>query len=647
MAIRNIVQDFEFDSPKGLDTTSSIVALGRGYVREARNANVGLAGGYIKREGYTNQISTPYGSRDITAGIEYKAAAGTRKTIVFGTDNSGAGGRYGVLSGGSVSDITTGLNGTARPTFVQFGDLLFFYNGIDDPELYDGTNTRQVGITAPVSAPTGVAGGVGSLTAGNYVGAYTYYNSVTGAESTPSPLSNAVTAAGGDTITWTIVAGSSTTADTIRFYRTVANGNTLFLDGTAAIAATSYISTIKDAGLGDQIELDNSRITDLSSTAKFAMVADNRVFLRTANNEVRFSKQGQGGPMPESFEAKAVVSTMGKFGARDDVVGLNRISQTPVVLKNESVGRLDPVGIPDITSSADNVAFQYREISDTTGAVSHFAATQVLGELLWLAKDNIYATDGVQVRAVANTIQTTIRGLGFLSTQIDRMSAINDSENRRVYFSVFSSAAASDPDIILVGDYQMYPEFRWTTYEAGTDSSTHPGIKPASFFYVQNTSTGKQDVWFGNAVANGKAYRMNDGDTDDSSGIYFKIITRPYFMGQPMNEKLYKKASIQAQGDGADYGLTVCCIFDIDNQEQQCIDLTLFSNAALYDDASSLYDTSLYADEAVKHLEYDMHQKANYLQLVFKQTDANAPVELFAWSVAATGIAVRNRNETA
>lgn len=639
MSLRNTIFDSEFGEAQGLDTSSPIVQVREGYVRSAMNVDLG-EGGYDKRDGYASQLSTPYDTRDIVAGIEYKSGAGVVKTILFGTDGSGSGGNYGYIDSGAVVNISTGLSGTTRPNFVQFGTLLFFFNGVDSPQIYDGSATRQVGITTPATAPVFSAeNGTGALTPlASYIVAYTYYNSVTGAESSPSSLSAAYTLTGAnDAIVWTISAGSATTADLIRFYRTVGNGNTLFLDGTAAISATSYTSTVADAGLGRQIEFDNTRITILSSTAKFPTVADTRLFLKTDTNEIRFSKYGQEGPMPESFEAKSLVSTIGKGGHNDDIVGINRINQLPIVLKQNSIGRLDPFGIPDITSAVDNVGYNYKEISDIIGAVSHDAATQVFGELVFLAKDNVYATDGLRVRSIADSIQTTIQSLGFGSAQRPQLSAINDVENQRIYIQVFSSTGASNPSLVLVGDYQKYPNFRWTTYEPGTNTATHPGITAGCYFHSTNTTSGKLDVWFGNSVANGKVYKMNSGTSDDGLAIYMRLVTRPYFGQNPLLTKLFGKAELQAFGSGNNYNLTVCTIYDLTGAEEECTLHSLYANGALYDAITSLYDTSTYADEAVRTVEYYTHRKAKFMQLVIKQTEVSAPVSLYAWGVYASG----------
>jgi hypothetical protein len=624
----------------GLDTTSPLSTMKEGYVRKAQNVDPGLFGGYTKRAGYTNKATTPWTGRSITGGIEYESAGGTSKIIIYGVTASGGSGIIGDFTPSAVTNISTGLSSTARPHFVQFDSRLLFFNGVDTPILYDGSAARQVGITAPVGAPTfSSENSSGDLTPlSSYIGAYTYYNSDTGAESTPSPLSDPHTLTGAnDAIVWNVTPGDSATADTIRFYRTYGNGNALYLDGTASIAATTYTSTVADAGLGRQIELDNTRITDLSSSANYPTVADSRIFLKSGDNEVRFSKLGQEGPMPESFEAKSFVPCAGRFGIHDKIIGTNRINQLPIILKERSIGRLDPIGLPDNTVSRDNVSYQFREITDTVGAVAHEAAVQVLGELVFIGRDaNIYATDGINVRHISDAIDKTLNDLGFTATQRPKLSAINDPEAQKVYFQVFANSASASPTIVLVGDYRHYPEFRWTTYEPGSNSVTHPGVKAGCFFHVTNATTGKLNMYFGNISLNGKLYRLGEGNNDDSSAIHMKIVTRPYFSSNPLIWKLFKKAEIQAAGDGNDYNFTVGAIYDLSNDEQDLLPLSMFTDGYVYDGIDSLYDTATYADVELKHLEYFMHMKAKYLQLIFEQADANAPIDLYSWGIEAS-----------
>lgn len=634
MARINYVQDPQQPEIfQGMDSTSPLQAIQPGYARSAKNCYPGLFGGVLKRDGYTTQLSSAWGARSVTGGIEFRAGAGSRQTVVFGTDGSASGGSVGYVSAGAVVDISTGLSGTARPSFVQGGDLLFFYNGSDTPFVYDGSATRQVGITAPAAAPTIALSGGGSLnTSANYIWAYTYYNSVTGAESSPSALS-ATTATGANTrATLTILAGSATTADTIRIYRTVANGNTLFLDGTAAIGATSYVSSIADSALTTpQMELDNSRIVDLAPNALYPVVCQQRVFLKSGRNEVRYSKVGQSGPMPESFQATAVTSTVGTFGSNDDIVGQGKAGDVPIVIKERSVGRLEPLGFPDTLSASDPVLYQYVETSTEIGGVSHWAVTQVLGECVFLGKDNVYGTRGAggDLRPLADSMQATIRELGFASGQVAKISAANDQKLRLVYFSVFATSADANPTYVLVGDYRKYPNFRWTLWTPGTNATTHPGVKAASLFSVTNSTDGTQDVLFGNSASNGQVYRLNDGESDNTKGIYFELVTRPYACGNPAAVKLFKTAYVYAEGSGADYDLDVSSIYDLSGGEEDQTSLSLSSGGALWDTAT--WDSSSWGSSAVPPRKYQTHRKAQHQQLVFRQTDASAPLTLHSW----------------
>lgn len=654
MSLRNFAQDLEYGNSLGMDTTSPLTALPEGFTRLARNANLPSFGpGFIKRDGYSNELTTTVWDtdRNVTFGIEFKTASGTAERVVFG--HNATDGEVGKIVSGAITTIQAGLSKTDRPGMVQFNNLLFFYNGDTtgiSPFIYDGTiaQNRQIGITAPSTAPTiGSSGSGGDMLAGPYVVAYTFYNPDTGAESSPSTFTTVTISAGEQMDLSTIDAGDSTTASIVRFYRTVVNGNVLFFDSTVAIGSTTATIDSADSSLTFEIELDNSRIEQFTTKPKYPTVAQNRVFVTSDElvtnsdfekaNAIRYSKIGQTGPMPESFEVKAFAEAIGKHGAQDFIVGLAQIKDIPIVLKKRSIGRLDPIGIADNTA-VDNVVYTYKEISDAVGAVSHWTAIQVYDELVFLGRDNVYATNSQTLRPLANQMQATIRAAGFTSSQIEAMSAVNDTKNKRVYFSMFKSELSTEPDFVLVGDYQQYPEFRWTVYDEGTDASTHPGIKAGCFFQTEDTASGGQDVFFGNTLDNGKIYKMNDGTNDDTLGISFKVVSRPYSMEQPFLDKLYKDVQIFATGNDDSYNLTFCSIYDLSDSEEVCANFTLPSLGGDWDTNEWSDDDDViegielvWGGAPLGQLEYQPHRKAKFQQLVFLQEEAAAPVTLLGW----------------
>lgn len=636
MSINNFFQDPEQQEPVlGMDTTSPVQALKPGYVRSAKNAYPGLEGGYVKRGGYATVLSSAWSTRTINGGIEYKNSSGTRLPIIFGTDGTAAGGILASIVASAPVNIATALSGTARPYFIQFDSLLYFFNGADAPLVYDGVATRQMGITAPAAAPTVVLSAGGSLnTNANYIWAYTYYNSVSGAESTPSVLSATTATAANTKATLTLLAGSVTTADTIRIYRTFANGQQLYLDGTAAISATSYVSTIADAALASTVmELDNTRVTTWSGTPNYPLVADRRLWLRTNKNELRYSKFGQSGPMQESFPVSNVVDVTGAYGFGDDVVGLGKAGEVPIVLKERSVGRLEVAGMVDPSVAADSTIYFYRELSAEVGALSHGAIGEVYGECVFLTKDNVYGTRGRSgdLRPLADPIQATIKALGFTTSQITKVSTVNDVKQRQLRFQVYLNSNATTPAYTLVGDYRAYPHFRWTWDTPGPDTSIWPGITAASYFTVTNAADGTQDVYFG-GMNDGQVYKLNSGTTDNGKSIYFEIVDRPRGGTTPLAVKLWKKGTFWAGGDGSNYNLTITAIYDLSGEEEGSQAISLATGSSLWD--SSTWDVSTFAANSVPSRLYSTQRKARFQQLVFRQTGASQPLTLYTWYAA-------------
>jgi hypothetical protein len=638
-----------------MDVASERSNIPPGYVELAANADFVQGRGYKKRKGYTNllsSVSSPWDGLAYRQGIEFTAVeGGSSEIILYGTDDS-ADGRIGKTSAGDVLDILTGISATDRLSLFQFSNLLFGYNG-NTPFIYDGAATRQVGITAPATAPTlnttnDISPTEGLTVDGSYIYAYTYRNSQTLAESSPSPLSDIIDLQPvnpNNEIVIDLAAGDSATADEIVIYRTTAGGSVLFEEDTVGIASTSFTSNTPDDALSTrQLEFDNSRITDFTSAPEFPTVARNRVFVKTGPNEGRFSKIGQSGPMPESFEAKAFFSTESEFGFSDDLIGFAEIKDVPIVLKKRSIGRLEEVGLQNLTSAVDNVAYIYKEISNNTGAISHWAGDEVFDEYVFLSKDNVYATNGISVRPVADRLQTLIRNLGFTDLQRSKISAINNRSQQKILFQVFSNRSQPEPDLVLVGDYQLYPEFRWAVYTKGEDEDTHPGIKAGCFFEVEESLDGAREIYFGNALGNGKLYQMELNDSDDGDGIAFEIVDRPRDMGQPLNKKLYKDLDFWAQGANNNYQLEVCAIYNLTKVQEFCQNFTLPADGNSWGDPVPannaedvlLWDIGVWGSASNDiNLTYTAHRKARYQQLVFKQFDADAPVTLMNWGTSA------------
>jgi len=703
MPTNNYVEELEYSDAKGLDTASPINLLAAGFVREARNVNLGTTGGYIKRDGYVNQFTVGNAvlGFSIRQGVEYRTSIGTREILLQLTDTNSVA-RFGKVQAGTFlplqnpSGVDLALDPIARPSFAQVGDALFYLDGSGDPEtpfVYEanGVFTREMGIDPPAAAPTGVAAVGTDLNVGDYIYAYTYafYRVTTQgdftliAESSPSELSATIsTTAGNQNVTLTVApyplyANANLSHLTIRtrIWRTVVNGSVLFLEKEESGNIASYTSDKSDNELlSEQMPFDNTRLTEYLDygKARFPIVARNRLLVfHPEQNRGRFSKIGVNGPLPESFPVQNEFSVEGKYGSADALIGAGQIKGVPIILKERSIGRLEEIGLPDLGNSDDNVVYVYREISEVTGAVSHHAQCQVYDELVFLGRDNVYATDGQNVRPIALQIQNLIKGADFSGNKAFRISAINDTKNRRVYIQIFKTTTSLHPDLTLVGDYQQYPTFRWTTYEAGQDPASAPGLKAGCFFQTEATATGGLDIYFGSSDLVGQYYKMNTGTSDFDAGvekaIYMKLVSRPYMFGQPMVTKLYKRAKIYAEARDNTYQFEFGAKFDLDVVEADTTSYTVLGVGTVWAPAAPInYEWTWNASElaayqalqvqypllpnapavdpgnpvllwtgpSLQEFVFNVHRKAQMMQLVFTQDDEDAPLTLLGWGVS-------------
>jgi len=157
------------------------------------------------------------------------------------------------------ADVSSGLatNGISR--MVQIEETLAIFAGTPARITGLSDEVTRLGGDAPAAAPTIAATvAAGSLT-GTYSACYTYYDSVSGWESSPSPISNEITIAAKN-IDWSGLALPATPkegVDSFRLYRTESTGElTFYLVAEVSSALTTYLDTVTSLtseapGIGD------------------------------------------------------------------------------------------------------------------------------------------------------------------------------------------------------------------------------------------------------------------------------------------------------------------------------------------------------------------------------------------------------------
>ena len=483
----------------------------------------------------------------IREGIEYTKSDGTKEQIVYleSTTPTGTSGILGRINDPVIDNITTGLPDGIKPCMIQAGSLLFVFTGVSD-FLYDGSVTRQIGIDAPTVEPQIRQLISGSLNdSGYYVFTYCYRNSKTGAISSPSlPSATIINGTSNSGIQVQVTPGSPTTADTIDIYRTVSGGTVYYYDGSTSITSTTYDSIIEDTGLGTELELDNSRLPE---AAKFGILMDNRLFIggfKSNPNRIQHSKIGINGTMFESFQIADIIDCNINDG--DITLGLGKMGTKVGVLKSRRVGKLIPIeqalqGL-EIGGSQKYI---YKELSTECTGANHHSIFNIGGIMGWLGTDNIYASDSLDVRPIANRIRNTIRRLNH--TQDYKCSSFEINHTQQVIISVIRPGQV-ESDYQLVLHYKDYPILGWTMFSSGINPNTHPGIPIGCIWEV--TISGIKEIYFGSNNSNGKIYQYNVGTNDDNYPIYWSIKgqweTGPDAMGRKAFQSIKYLATTKA-----------------------------------------------------------------------------------------------------
>jgi len=221
------------DLSGGLNPDSNPVLIADNEATEISNIRLDRLGSLVSRRGYGRYLDEDAGSDILAIGRWLPKGQTSGGKIVAHL----ASGNLVTVETGYPSELS-GLSTTVGGRFLPVQDELVYFNGTDRPVLYDGTDARQMGIDAPTTAPTVALGGAGSLT-GTVSYAYTYYDSTTGVESDPSPISAQITPSS-QIVDVTGLPTTHARADQKRIYRTDPGGGTHYLLTTIAIATSSY-----------------------------------------------------------------------------------------------------------------------------------------------------------------------------------------------------------------------------------------------------------------------------------------------------------------------------------------------------------------------------------------------------------------------
>lgn len=614
---------------EGVDDTSNIASQDTiNTLSIADNVNLVDDSLATKRNGYT-PVHSAWSTRRIRQGFEFKNQDATKSILVYGEDSAvtGTSGVLAKLNGASTPTvIASSLKDGVKPVILQFRSLGFIFNG-DRNIIYTGTGIRDMGIPAPLSAPAFVSFIAGDKnTEGSYTVAYTYYNSTTGAESSPSDFSDTIitgTTAGQTGFRMSVNPGDPTLADRIRGYVTVSGSQDLFFEKDVPINSTFIDFTLPDTQTGDELELDN---TPLLSPAAFGVVNDNRIFVggfATNPNRIQYSKIGRTGAMPESFQVEDFVDCNINDG--DKIIGMGVIGTVVIVIKERSVGKLIRISATGLgLERGGSQKYIYEEISKNTTALSHHLILVQDNLCVWLGRDDIYATDGTQIIRLGRRIRNTIRRMN--NSLSWKFSAINDTQNQQLIFSVCRGGEV-EPDFQFVGHYRNAPKIAFTYYRPGPNKSTHPGITAASFFQV--TVNSEPAIYFGSSAAEGLTHQLGVGTSDNGKDIYFQVASRWESIRNLEKQGTFHSYYFFATGTGVAPNNTILASFEKDSLGGVSVKSRLFQLSISSSNWSvPNWSQFLWGSLALSPLRFFPQKKAYFGRCVFSNYYKDQPIAI-------------------
>lgn len=447
-------------------------------------------GGKLRRRGGMRKLTnTAFASR-ITGLLPYRPEAaflppGGVDMVVAGLTT------FGTLAGGAIAPLTpvgafSITSNTRRWVLFQFKNIWYGLRAEAGLVRGDGSSVGVSGVDAPTTAPTLADGGAGMIPAANFVGVYTYYNSQTGLESNPSPVSAVLALGASRKITWSgITVSANPQVTSRRIYRSLPDqsGEYFLVAEIPDNVSTTYTT---DDVLAEDLDTAVSQVNGTPpANLEIGDVWKERLF---ASDGVDLFHSEDG--LVEAFDPDAVIPVFQDDG--HTIRAVHAHGDRLIIGKTNKIHYL--VG-------SDPESFVLLTLSDRHGCVSHHSMQSAEGHLFWLGSDNVYRSDGNTVTGIASVKLRTI------------IEAMDDSAARDAVATVLPQLGWYV--LVIPGYTQLIYNYRtdvWTTI------STAENVQAVGDFYDSNSA---QELYV--ADDDGHVYRLHDttynyDDTPSATG---------------------------------------------------------------------------------------------------------------------------------
>jgi hypothetical protein len=483
--------------------------------------------GVLYRRGGLDRVSgTAYGSA-LHGLFAYKVGTGTGSWVLV----AGSTTEIAKLSGAEMVTIDreTGVVFTTstRPwSMKQYKDVLYLARpNAGTLRRTQGDSVGTAGITAPSSAATLAEGAAGALSAGDYIGVYTYYNTASGAESNYSPVSNTLTLAADKKINWTgVTASSNGQCNARRLYRTLVGqqGEYFYVDQIGDNVTTTYTGdNVLEEDMGLAAGTKNGTPP---GTCLHLEIFQERAWV-TDGTDVYYSELG----LPESYGVYNYIPVSPDDGHQ--VSGIKAFNERLLIGKTNAVYYL---------TGTDEMSFELRTLTDRHGVAAHHSMKTSEGLCFWFGGDNFYMTDGNSVRSIGD-VQARTLVEGIPAENYDLVVGGVDARKGLVYFGIPYGTGIDYINRILAYSYQ---NGNWAVYTYDSN------IGAPQYFGDFTDSNGKAILYCPTYAGTGHVYQFDEGSDDYGYDIACALRTKSYGFGEEDTLKFMKEIQLMISTTG-------------------------------------------------------------------------------------------------
>jgi hypothetical protein len=283
----------------------------------------------------------------------------------------------------------------------------------------EDSQVTLMNIVAPVTKATTADSGAGSGPNGAYYYVYTYYDTINGVESAPSPVSTLLTVANKTITVSAMEISTNPNVTHKRLYRTVASGATYYRVATVTNVTTTYSDSITDASLG--LVCGTVLAGVIPPCDKLLIYGDRGYFAGDISNVFRMYYSEQYYP----WFYKPATNFM------DYDIEISALAKVPngVLTFEKNKFWLNAGGTPS--------SFARILVSPIVGCTSQEGFCYRGDAVLFVSKYGIFYTDGGAFDQHKNLLSYNINQ-DLLTKNIDDSSLLYDSLNERLYCIVAS-----------------------------------------------------------------------------------------------------------------------------------------------------------------------------------------------------------------